>query len=155
MEPRNSVDMWLWTIFLFGGAAVLSMIWRNFMHLFDRKRQVTIVRRNSVDLDENIREYIKDNCDGVRYRIMSTNTYPEKNEAKNYELMFNRFIEKIFKTNDDLYIMTPNLETWEYNNYVDLCKNIGVSYKIVQFENAKYNSEIINDPRTSKIIKLQ
>jgi hypothetical protein len=137
-------------------------------------RCIYIIRRlPSLNLDEKIKEYIKKIEFNAKYRILTTDTYrnsrvPEK-QSMLYSLVYKRFLQKLFKKDDNIVIMNRNLFHWEYDNYYLLAKSLNIPVKIVEFTTDKkisqdnihlfsqFNLEqklFQYDPRTNEIIKL-
>jgi hypothetical protein len=137
-------------------------------------RSVYIIRRlPSLNLDEKIKEYIKKIDSKSKYRILTTDTYqnsrvPAKQPLLN-SLVYKRFLQKIFKKQDNIVIMNRNLFHWEYDNYYLLARSLNIPVKIIEFTTDKQiREDNINlysqycleeklfekDPRTNLIVKL-
>ena len=137
-------------------------------------RSVYIIRRlPSLNLDEKIKQYIKKMDNNSKYRILTTDAYqnsrvPAKQSLLN-SLVYKRFLEKIFKKQDNIVIMNRNLFHWEYDNYYVLARSLNIPVKIIEFTTDKQiREDNINlysqycleeklfekDPRTNLIVKL-
>jgi len=137
-------------------------------------RCVYIIRRlPCLNLDEKIKQFIKKMDNNSKYRILTTDTYqnsrvPAKQSLLN-SLVYKRFLEKIFKKQDNIVIMNRNLFHWEYDNYYVLARSLKIPVKIIEFTtNKQIREDNINlysqycleeklfekDPRTNLIVKL-
>jgi hypothetical protein len=138
------------------------------------KRYIYIIRRlPSLNLDEKIKEYIKKIKSSGKYRILTTDTYQNSRiaikQSMLYSLVYKRFLQKLFKKDDNIVIMNRNLFHWEYDNYYLLAKSLNIPVKIIEFTtDAKISQDNIHlysqlnleqklfesDPRTDEIVKL-
>ena len=144
------------------------------IQLIEQPRYIYIIRRlPSLNLDEKIKEYIKKMNGSGKYRILTTDSYqnsrmPGKQSMLN-SLVYKRFIQKIFKKQDNIVIMNRNLFHWEYDNYYLLAKSLHIPVKILEFTSDKeirednihlYSQFMLEqklfetDPRTDVLVKL-
>ena len=93
--------------------------------------------------------YIRDMCDNFEeedysYFICNYQYYlDQKNPRdipKSYNICFNKFIECLDKGDiNTIFIDNPNIEEWEYKNYIDLGKLYGYQITIIEIGCPDYN----------------
>ena len=151
-----------------------SIIKEELNKVVENTRYVYIIRRlPSLNLDEKIKEYIKKIDTNSKYRILTTDTYQNSRvpgkQSMLYSLVYKRFLQKIFKKQDNIVIMNRNLFHWEYDNYYLLAKSLNIPVKILEFTSDKEIREdnihlysqftleqklFESDPRTDLLVKL-
>lgn len=86
------------------------------------------------------------------------NFYNEKNPRdlpKSYNLCFKIFMEYLYQNKDNIFIDNPNIEKWEYINYVNLGKLYNYHIKIIEIECPGINYVGVFKDRCKNIITLK
>jgi len=154
-----SPELMVW-LFVYFGSFFVALGLSNFVYKYitenrfarrEHVQRVFIVRSNpEYGLEEEILDYVKVSA-SKPFRIISTN-----NDYKSHCLSYRKFMKRLLNTNEEIYIVGYNENSWEYENYIYLCKQLNVPVNIIEFsrEGVESKNPIPLDIRTTEQIVL-